>query len=162
MPRKYTPIDLMVRLWSKVDQNGQIPVYRLDLGPCWIWTAGRNSDGYGHLKVSGHMVDAHRFTYELLVGSIPPGLELDHLCRVRLCVRPSHLEPVPHEVNVKRGKSGWNWREKTHCPQGHPYDASNTYVHQGARHCRTCRRERNRAAYHHLTPGHGSTCASPT
>jgi len=83
---------------------------------------------------------AHRFGYELLVGPIPTGLTLDHLCRVRTCVNPAHLEPVSIGENVLRGdtRPAANLK-KTHCPRGHAYDAANTYIARGGeRHCRTC------------------------
>jgi hypothetical protein len=71
---------------------------------CWLWTAFKNRDGYGRFNAGGNQpVLVHRFAYELLVGPIAEGLELDHLCRVRACVRPEHLEPVPHRENLRRG-----------------------------------------------------------
>lgn len=72
---------------------------------CWIWIAGKNV-GYGQYFAWGRMWGAHRFVYTLLVGPVPDGLELDHLCRVRACVNPDHLEPVTHEENVRRGAGG--------------------------------------------------------
>ena len=114
---------------------------------CWIWQSGTNAKGYGQFKVDGRAVRAHRFAYELLVGPIPDGLELDHLCRVRNCVNPAHLEPVTHTENVRRGESfsAINMG-KTHCPAGHTYDAENTYVTpNGKRNCRTCHRAACRA-----------------
>ncbi|MEU7240240.1 HNH endonuclease signature motif containing protein [Streptomyces sparsogenes] len=85
---------------------------------------------------------AHRFAYETLVGPIPEHLQLDHLCRVRHCVNPDHLEPVSSRENTRRGRSqaGINGR-KTHCQKGHPFDSANTYVWKGSRACRTCRSE---------------------
>jgi hypothetical protein len=91
------------------------------------------------------MVQAHRFAYELLVGPIPEGLELDHLCRNHACVNPAHLEPVIHVENIRRGDTdaqGRCNRDKTHCPAGHPLDEANTYHNpHGWRACRTCNRE---------------------
>ena len=69
---------------------------------CWEWSAVRQPDGYGKVKWAGRMVSAHRACYELLVGPIPSGLEIDHLCRNRGCVNPSHMEPVTHAENVRR------------------------------------------------------------
>ena len=116
---------------------------------CWIWQACTGTNGYGLFRVDGRMFKAHRFAYELFVGPIPDGLELDHLCRVRTCVNPEHLDPVTHAENVRRGESGKvngaRQRAKTHCPQGHPYAGENLYVNSdGKRRCRTCNRDRGR------------------
>lgn len=134
------------RFWSKVDKDGPVPAARPDLGPCWLWTAAQTGGGYGYFRVNGRSVRAHRFAYELLVGPVPVGLELDHLCRVLACINPDHMEPVTHQVNILRGigEVARNAR-KTCCPQGHPYDAENTYwSRRGGRHCRACGRVRSR------------------
>jgi hypothetical protein len=73
---------------------------------CWRWKGGQNGPGYSMFWLDGQMRYAHRLVYELLVGPIPEGLELDHLCRNRACVNPAHLEPVTHSLNVLRGTSG--------------------------------------------------------
>ena len=108
---------------------------------CWRWQGWINK-GYGMASVPGRgNVGVHRLTYELLVGPIPFGLHLDHLCRNPSCVNPAHLEPVTAQENLRRGQ-GWagiNAR-KTHCPQGHEYTASNTYQWRGQRRCRECQR----------------------
>ena len=107
---------------------------------CWIWT-GPLVNGYGR---QGRML-AHRLVYERLVGSIPDGLGLDHLCRVRSCVNPAHLEPVDNRTNILRGETvpATN-AKKDACIHGHPFDEANTFVwsKKGHRVCRTCRRER--------------------
>lgn len=77
---------------------------------CWLWTGHVNKvSGYGQISVREggkvHTIQGHRLAYELLVGEIPNGLEIDHLCRVRSCVRPDHLEAVDHRTNVMRGDS---------------------------------------------------------
>ncbi|HEV2123202.1 MAG TPA: HNH endonuclease signature motif containing protein [Chloroflexota bacterium] len=100
---------------------------------------GRGPRGTGNLK-------AHRWAYEALVGPIPTGTELDHLCRNPACVRPDHLEPVTHAENIRRGyaaKPRPRWTT-THCPRGHAYDEANSYIHPktGLRSCRTCSAER--------------------
>lgn len=119
------------RFWARVDKSGD----------CWLWTGSRSGNGYGRLWLNKHMIYAHRFAYELLVGPIPEGLQIDHLCRVRHCVNPAHLEPVTQGVNIRRGR---NWqREKSHCPQGHPYDRENTHWYRSMRYCRACDRARS-------------------
>jgi hypothetical protein len=91
------------RFWSKVNRNGPIPDARPDLGKCWIWNAPPTFYGYGQFNLNGSPRRAHVLSYELLVGPVPEGLELDHLCLVKICVRPAHLEPVTHLENVLRG-----------------------------------------------------------
>lgn len=76
-----------------------------ELGECWVWCARLNRNGYGRLSVGGRELMAHRLSYEAHVGPIPDGLLLDHLCRVRQCVNPAHLEPVTHQVNTLRGEA---------------------------------------------------------
>lgn len=109
---------------------------------CWEWTGARKSNGYGHLKVGAQYRNAHRVLYELLVGPVPDDHDLDHLCRVRHCVRPDHLEPVTRSVNLRRGRQ-WK-RDRTTCPKGHPYDMVEK---TGARRCRECRNETARQSY---------------
>lgn len=69
---------------------------------CWRWTGTRDSQGYPFLNVDGVPRRAHRLMYERVAGPIPAGLELDHLCRVRDCINPSHVEPVTHSENMRR------------------------------------------------------------
>jgi HNH endonuclease len=71
--------------------------------PCWVWQRGLTSEGYGQTSIGGVGWLVHRFVYEAVKGPIPPGRELDHLCRVRCCANPDHLEPVSHAVNTRRG-----------------------------------------------------------
>ena len=136
------------RFWLKVDKNGPPPVYRPDLGPCWLWL-GTLTKGYGHFRVGSRLRYAHRVAYELCVGPIQQDLQSDHLCRVSRCVNPNHLEPVTSAENCRRGlgpsASGSRMLAKTHCPQGHPYAGENLYARpNGARVCRACNRERDR------------------
>ena len=96
--------DVEERFWGYVDLLGPVPRIRPHLGHCWIWTGYINPRfGYGEHAVEGRMVRAHSWGYKRFAGSIPEGLELDHLCRVLACVRFSHLEPVTHIENVRRG-----------------------------------------------------------
>lgn len=140
MPHKFSKWDRATpeeRFWPKVEKQE---------GGCWLWLSTITRDGYGHFWLQGKLVSAHRFAYELLVGPIPSGLTLDHLCRVRACVKPEHLEPVTVRDNVLRGNghSALN-AQKTQCPQGHQYDLFNTYlIPSGGRGCRACERSRVR------------------
>lgn len=114
---------------------------------CWEWTAWRNRKGYGSLslpKQGGGQIKcmAHRVLYELLIGPIPEGAQLDHLCRNRGCVRPSHLEPVTCKENLMRGEThAARLAARTHCDNGHEFSAENTIIRKdGARRCRECNR----------------------
>lgn len=109
---------------------------------CWLWTGALDRYGYGQISVGNHREKAHRATYKALVGPIPEGLVIDHLCRVRNCVNPAHMEPVTLAENTRRGIPSNSL--KSQCPQGHPYDAANTYTGAGRRDCRACRREATR------------------
>jgi hypothetical protein len=123
------------RFWSKVD----VPFRP---GACWTWLGGRNGDGYGAFRVGVHARGAHRWLHERLVGPLPVGMELDHLCRNRQCVRPDHLEVVDHRTNVLRGDApaAKILRRET-CPRGHTYDR----LESGRfRRCSICRRENRR------------------
>jgi hypothetical protein len=120
------------KFWAKINKEG--------LGGCWLWMgATTGKSGYGRIYVQRRMVLAHRFAYELTTGPIPAGMDLDHLCRTRLCVNPAHLEPVTHHENVLRGEGGAHHAAKTHCPKGHPYSPENTLVWRGIRNCKACR-----------------------
>lgn len=122
------------RFWAKV----------LKTDTCWLWTACKQTKtGYGRFRLNKKTDYAHRVAWELVNGPIPEGLEPDHVCRVRLCVRPEpeHLELVTHRVNVLRGE-GWAGKKsrQTSCVNGHPFDAANTYIRpSGRRNCRKCR-----------------------
>ena len=139
MPRQTS---ITSRFWSKVappDANG-----------CLLWTGNRTQDGYGLFYTGPRgkpAVVASRWAYEETFGLIPKGLEVDHLCRVRHCVNVDHFEIVTHRVNTLRGLAPPALHaRKEACPQGHPYDAVNTYkTALGARLCRTCAIRRSTA-----------------
>lgn len=109
-----TPVE---RFWKKVSKDGPVPAQRPEIGPCWVWEGTITPKGYGQLWVSTRTSLAHRFAYELLVGPIPEGLTIDHLCHNdsgcrggndcphRRCVNPAHLEAVPAGVNAQ-GRNG--------------------------------------------------------
>lgn len=129
--------DVTTRFWAKVDRQG---------GPdaCWIWLAHR-VHGYGRWrpKTPGPTLPAHRFAFELLVGPIPDGLQIDHLCRNPPCVNPAHLEvvtPLENQLRIPNGIIAIN-AAKTHCIHGHEFTPENTIVYADGRKrgCRTCR-----------------------
>ena len=128
------------RFWAKVQREGD--------AQCWLFLGSRTR-GYGKFYNGGKYTYAHRYAYELLVGPIPDELQLDHLCRVRHCVNPAHLEAVTHQVNGLRGTSPLaDNARKTECVRGHPFDDENTYRDpKGRRQCRACSREKDRRRY---------------
>jgi hypothetical protein len=122
-------------------------------GACWSWRGPIGRNGYGTFseRVKGkHQARlAHRWAYEHMVGPIPAGLHLDHLCRRRDCVNPVHLEPVTARENLLRGNgfAAINAR-KTHCPHGHEYAPENLLTTKsGGRSCKTCHRDRERVRH---------------
>jgi transposase-like protein len=132
------------RFWAKV---------RHAAGPaCWVWTGAMNPKGYGRFSLGGRMTTAQRASWFLNKSlEMPDGYTVDHLCRNRACVRPDHLEAVPHRINLLRGRTVTaRAASATHCPAGHPYDAANTMrPPRGGRVCRACNRAR---AYAYYTP----------
>lgn len=160
VPVDWGDLRLPERWWEKV--------YPCPITGCWIWGAGLSkrrgqpvSMAYGafypgaelHKRLglstgSRNNVGAHIVAYLALVGPIPEGFEIDHLCRVRQCVRPEHLEAVTHAVNAERGESPWivNARKRV-CDSGHALDGDNVYIDgKGARICRACKRDWARRA----------------
>jgi len=145
-------LSLIERFWSKVDISGDA---------CWEWTAFRNPKGYGMFGLQGRSLNAHRMAYLLTYGQIPAGLVIDHLCRNRGCCNPAHLEAVTAAENTTRGDAGRFFADRTHCPQGHPYDAANTGIQRRGkpigRYCRICqraawRRWKDRKQHEHNDP----------
>jgi hypothetical protein len=127
---------VMERMMAKIsiDENG-----------CWNWTGTKNK-GYGSIcfyrrgGVGSREKLAYAAMYELKVGPVPNGLELDHLCRNRACCNPDHLEPVTHRENILRGESLFAQQaRRTHCPNGHSYTGKNN---RGERICHICIREK--------------------
>lgn len=104
---------------------------------CWEWTGSRDQGGYGRYQYNGRSVAAHRIAFGIL--AIPPGFEVDHLCRNRSCVRPLHLEAVPAVVNKRRAR-------KTRCLRGHLLEENALTLRAGGRRCLACKRDYERNA----------------
>jgi HNH endonuclease len=131
-------LSLAERFWAKVE---------IGIG-CWLWR-GATGTGYGVIRrgrAGEGMLQAHRVAYEMLVGPIPVGMEIDHLCRVRACVNPAHLEPVTHRENDLRGVGACaiNAR-KVYCNKGHLFTPENTRMETHGRRCRECMKTWRRA-----------------
>ena len=129
------------RFMAMVNNHG--PLSDRVLGRCWLWEAAKDRQGYGFFWYNGRQVGAHRWAYEQEYGPIPDGLQIDHLCRMPSCVRPTHMEPVTLAENLRRGLHRNQNTDKTHCIRGHLLRGANLYVNPiGRRHCRTCDRAR--------------------
>lgn len=133
-------MSLAERLEAKIE--------RIPESGCWLFI-GTLRDGYGRIRQGGRrdspLLQAHRASYELAKGKIPEGLQLDHLCRVRCCVNPAHLEPVTHLENAHRGAHA----TKTHCKHGHEFTPENIERWAGkprTRYCKECRKYQSRKA----------------
>jgi hypothetical protein len=134
---KWTPLERFVGKIARDDGTG-----------CWLWTAGISPAGYAQFRYDGKKQNAHRFSYEAFVGPILDGVHIDHLCRVRHCVNPAHLEAVTCHENVMRGEgvAAINAR-KTHCPRGHALTPGNLVKfleRAGQRTCLKCNRDYHR------------------
>lgn len=119
------------RFWAKVDKRGD--------DDCWWWQ-GATNEGYGRFFDGKGSKAAHRWAYENIVGPIPDGLVIDHLCRNRGCVNPAHMEPVTDRENILRGEGrGAKQARQTRCKRGHPLEGDNLYNRpDGSRQCRAC------------------------
>jgi hypothetical protein len=126
------------RFMAKVekDENG-----------CWLWVAHVTPNGYGQFGIGRKLFYAHRIAYEMFVGPIATGLQIDHLCRVRHCVNPDHMEAVTQRENILRGEAiSAICAVKTRCKRDHEFTDTNTYRRpDGSRECLTCRALRRRA-----------------
>jgi HNH endonuclease len=134
----------LAKLFSRINFNGPLATTRPELGPCWIWLGSTDKDGYGRITFDGKTRRVHRVTYALVKGNIPEESEPDHLCRVRACGNPIHLELVSSHENLLRSNcpAALNAR-KNHCPQGHALVPGNliaSELKRGHRPCLTCRR----------------------
>lgn len=110
---------------------------------CWLWQLSRNGKGYAQGRPPGSTRTTliHRWVYEQANGPIPTGLTVDHLCRVRNCVNPDHLEAVTNRENIFRSPYAVAVinAAKTHCKRNHPFDEANTRIDKrGCRQCRQC------------------------
>jgi len=137
---RMTTID---RFWQKVNKTSG----------CWFWTGALTWNGYGRfhnpaLKTNRKQTRAYIFAWELQYGPKKKDMDLDHLCKVRHCCNPDHLEMVTRHVNLLRGEKC----QRTHCPQGHAYTPENTFIPKGRtdRNCRTCKRHRDRKVAKHV------------
>jgi len=148
-----TPEQLAVRAekrFAKAVREGAVPEFRPDLGPCLIYAGGKNSGGYGQFRYNGRGGYAHRYAWERVNGPIPDGMTIDHLCRVRACVRLGHLEVVDTVTNFLRAVAAWDC-----CPAGHPYTEENA-AKDARRRCGICEaetRQRSEQKRRKLKPG---------
>lgn len=120
---------------------------RVSVAPsgCWVWQLSCDPDGYGYGCFQQRRRKAHRLSYEAFKGPIPDGLQIDHLCRVRNCVNPDHLEAVTCGENIRRGETGG--RLKAECKRGHSFAEHGFRTKRGVQLCRECTRIRSKATY---------------
>lgn len=130
--RKNHPLQRAARFLSKIERHTE---------GCWGWTGSVSPNGYARHGAAY----AHRLAYELLVGPIPEGMDVDHVrergCTERTCTNPDHLEVVTPAENRRRQPNVIDQMARTHCPKGHPYDEENTRMRGNKRGCRQCDRD---------------------
>jgi hypothetical protein len=117
----------------------------VQVGDCWEWTGSRGHAGHGNVHHQGRSHLTHRLVWEDMCGPIPDGLELDHLCRNPPCCNPSHLDPVTHAENMRRGIQSFSGRIR--CGKGHLLTPMTVIARaaDGRQQCRACRNEARRA-----------------
>jgi hypothetical protein len=154
--RRSNPMTVKERFDSKWKEYGEDWIVDgVNKGKCWIWqgrmSGGNNTDdGYGRIRVFGKRQYAHRLGWEVYIGEIPLGLELDHIvCRNRMCVNPKHLRTVTHRINSIENSLGFSAvnSKKTHCIRGHELSIENclpSYIKKGERQCKICRNNARR------------------
>lgn len=154
-------LDIASQLYNKF-----VTFLRVDSNGCWLYQGGKiNSYGRFKMTAKSPTLQAHRYSYEVFKGEIAEGLVIDHLCRVKNCVNPDHLEAVTPKENTRRGKlseytasipreklirmaeigriAAANKRKsQTHCKRGHEFTEDNTYLYAGTRNCKACRKAR--------------------
>lgn len=139
---------LLERFFSKIHID---PTITWNDTPCWLWSNYINDGGYACFWNGKSTTNAHRIAYQLFVEVIPVELQCDHLCRIRHCVNPAHLEAVPPRINGLRGTGPQAINaKKTHCDNGHEFTPENTYIPPAPynwRQCRLCRNERDKIYY---------------
>lgn len=133
---------MVARFWSKVKV--------LKKRQCWEWLSCTSPNGYGKFSIGNYPHSAHVFAFKFFNGAIPEGMVVDHICRNRLCVNPTHLRTVSPKVNVLENSQSIPAKHivKTHCPVGHEYNFENTRLSKNksgsvSRHCRVCQKIRN-------------------
>lgn len=127
---------------------------------CWLWVRAKDKYGYGLVRQGNRTLGAHRVAYSLFKGELIEGMQIDHLCKVRECVNPDHLEQVTHQENLNRSTKHGNpnghlnfkhsERVRTHCPNGHEYTVDNIVKQRSTKKtykCVTCRKARKQRAY---------------
>lgn len=125
------------RVWDKIQP--------CPMSGCWIWVGSTVATGYGSVWDGNRQTIAHRWMFCLLVGPIPKGLHIDHLCRVRCCVNPLHMEAVPPGVNVQRGNgAAARFARVTLCPRGHELTPAPAHWKRRKRLCLVCRKTHHR------------------